>query len=456
MKYNFLNEADKINFNIENNNMKVLYDITVLGEGLCHTMARTGIFRVVENIAIGLSKHPDCELILFSNIKYNRVVKEYLKNTPYFYGCKFSEPVDGLLMNLLTYCMEQRNRLSIKIKEEKWNNLPLRVFRKPYTFSEKLLLSIQGNKSDVDLNDLKRADIYHSAAFYQPAYFRDHDNITIFQTIHDLIPLMFPEYFAFNESQKMRELINNLSKDDFIICVSHSTRNDLLNNFNKFEPEKVIVAYNAASDSFYPCNSVDDLKRVRRKYSIPESCRYLLCVGTLEPRKNISHLIKSFANLIISEKINDLFLVVTGAMGWSYDNIFNEIDYTVGAREKIILTGYVDDDDLSPLYTGAMAFIFPSLYEGFGLPPLEAMQCGTPVITSNTSSLPEIVGDAGIMIDPHDTDSLCDAILKVYKSEKLRNEMSRRSIERAKLFSWERCVNEIVAAYKKAKGLAAV
>ena len=119
-------------------------------------------------------------------------------------------------------------------------------------------------------------------------------------------------------------------------------------------------------------------------------------------------------------------------------------------RNKIIITGYVDDIDLSPLYTGALAFVYPSIYEGFGLPPLEAMQCGAPVITSNTSSLPEVVGDAGIMVEPDDVTGLSGAIYKIYSSEFLRENMSKRSRERAKLFSWEKCVEQIVAAYKKA------
>jgi len=433
--------------------MRVLYDITVLGEGFCHTAARAGIFRVVENIAIGLSSHPDCDLIMFSKIKYNQVVKEYLKNAPNFNKNKFSEPEKGLLVNILTYCMERRFKLSARIQKKKWNSLLLRAFRKPYTFGEKMLLAIQSIKSDMDTSDLKNADIYHSPAFYQPAYIRDYNNITVFQTIHDLIPLLFPDYFKYNETREMKQLIDSLSVEDFILCVSHSTRNDLLNHSKKFDPDRVIVTYNAASENFYPCQSANELVRVRNKYAIPEDGRYLLSVCTLEPRKNISHLIKSFANLIISEKINDLYLVLTGAMGWSYDRMFSEIEHAVGAKEKIILTGYVDDGDLSPLYTGATAFVFPSLYEGFGIPPLEAMQCGTPVISSNTSSLPEVVGDAGIMVDPHDVDGLCDAILKIYKSDELRQDMSRRSLERAKLFSWERCVNETVAAYKKAKGL---
>jgi glycosyltransferase involved in cell wall biosynthesis len=119
-------------------------------------------------------------------------------------------------------------------------------------------------------------------------------------------------------------------------------------------------------------------------------------------------------------------------------------------RDRIVMTGYVAEDDLAPLYSGALAFVYPSLYEGFGLPPLEAMQCGTPVITSNTSSLPEVVGDAGIMVDPLDQDALCDALSRVHGSAALRRELSRRSLARARQFSWERCIDQTLAAYRTA------
>jgi glycosyltransferase involved in cell wall biosynthesis len=154
--------------------------------------------------------------------------------------------------------------------------------------------------------------------------------------------------------------------------------------------------------------------------------------------------------LIREQKIDDLCLVLTGAKGWDYDRIFGEIANSVDVQDKIILTGYVPDEDLSPLYSGALAFVYPSLYEGFGLPPLEAMQCGTPVITSNTSSLPEVVGDAGIMVAPTDSDALCQAMLDLYCSDALRRDLAQKSLLRAKQFSWQKTTRETINAYKKA------
>ncbi len=137
-------------------------------------------------------------------------------------------------------------------------------------------------------------------------------------------------------------------------------------------------------------------------------------------------------------------------MGWNYDKIFETLESCNSLKDSIILTGYVADEDLAALYSGALAFVYPSFYEGFGLPPLEAMQCGVPVITSNTSSFPEIVKDAGIMVDPTDTDAICSSILEIYRDPSLRKTMSQKSLERASFFSWDNCTRGTIAAYKAA------
>ena len=185
----------------------------------------------------------------------------------------------------------------------------------------------------------------------------------------------------------------------------------------------------------------------RAKYAIPDA-PYVLTLGTLEPRKNIHRVIRCFAKTVLEEKIDDLCLVLVGAKGWSYGEAFEELGRYPSLRKRIVLTGYVDLEDLAPLYSGALSFVYPSFYEGFGLPPLEAMKCGVPVITSNTSSLPEVVGDAGIMVAPTDEDALSHAMLKIFRDSSLRARMSERSLARAALFSWEKCVEETIRAYK--------
>ena len=154
--------------------------------------------------------------------------------------------------------------------------------------------------------------------------------------------------------------------------------------------------------------------------------------------------------LVRAERLDDLHLVLTGERGWNADGIFAASGELADLRDRIVFTGYVDDVDLAPLYSGALAFAYPSLYEGFGLPPLEAMQCGTPVVTSNAASLPEVVGDAGRMVDPADGAGLAQALLDLYRDPALRADASARGLLRARQFTWARYAERCVAGYRAA------
>ena len=196
-------------------------------------------------------------------------------------------------------------------------------------------------------------------------------------------------------------------------------------------------------------------KKQRLKTQRIPAGRYVLSVCTLEPRKNLAHLIRCFAQLIQQERLPDLHLVLVGNLGWKYESIFAELTAAEGVRERIIITGYVADEDMAALYSGSLFFAYPSLYEGFGLPPLEAMQCGVPVITSNTSSLPEVVGDAGIMVSPQDGDALCQAMLRlVIRHGNLRKAaLAEKSLKQAAQFSWAKCAEQTLNAYEAAVNL---
>ena len=207
------------------------------------------------------------------------------------------------------------------------------------------------------------------------------------------------------------------------------------------------MVYPAASRFFYPRHG-GEIDCVRRRYGIPEG-PYILSVATLEPRKNLSHLIKCFLSVIQQEKISDLNLVLVGVKGWKYSDFFQRIRRSGDLRNRIILTGFVPDEDMAPLYSGALCFVFPSLYEGFGFPILEAMKCGTPVITSNVSSLPEVVGNGGIMVAPSDSDALCQAMISLWRDEELRRHYSTKALARAGFFSWDKSVREILNLYRQ-------
>jgi glycosyltransferase involved in cell wall biosynthesis len=215
------------------------------------------------------------------------------------------------------------------------------------------------------------------------------------------------------------------------------------------DPAQVFVSPLAAADHFYPVQDEDLLAEIRKKYKIPEG-DYFLTLAALQPRKNIPHIIRCFIRYLVSSGRRNVYLVLVGSLGWNYYEIFKTTDRLSEFRGNIIFTGYVPDEELSPIYTGALAFLFPSLYEGFGLPCLEAMQCGAPVVSSNTTSLPEVVGNAGILVDPTDADALCQAMTDLAGNDKLREELRIKGLERAKSFSWNQCADDTVKAYSAA------
>jgi glycosyltransferase involved in cell wall biosynthesis len=266
------------------------------------------------------------------------------------------------------------------------------------------------------------------------------------QVVHDLIPILFPHLFP-KEWLKNTINWNLITPDVQVLADSQCTKNDLLRKFPYLLEDKITVIPLGADEHFCPCTDEVKIKSVLKKYGVPQNVNYILSVATLEIRKNFDHVIRSFAMLI--EKYGHLFpnlrLVLTGKKGWLDKKIYtayNQLSRKM--RKRIIFTGYVDEADIPFLYNGASCFCYMSFYEGFGLPVLEAMQSGVPVITSNTSSFPEVVGDAGIMLDPHDVEGLADALMNVISNENLRQEMIVKGLEQAKKFSWDDCVDLIV------------
>ncbi|MEK7851993.1 MAG: glycosyltransferase family 1 protein, partial [Deltaproteobacteria bacterium] len=194
-----------------------------------------------------------------------------------------------------------------------------------------------------------------------------------------------------------------------------------------------------------PMNLGQEADEVRRKYSIPDS--YILYVGTIQPRKNIGTLVKAYSKLVKAKGVTHK-LVITGRKGWLYAPLF-ELIKSEGLEQNVIFTGFVPDEELPYIYNGADLFVYLSLFEGFGIPPLEAMVCGVPVICSDATSLPEVVGDAGILVDPMDQEGVEKAILNVLISPSLRREMQEQGFLQAGKFSWERTARETLEVYRE-------
>ena len=213
-------------------------------------------------------------------------------------------------------------------------------------------------------------------------------------------------------------------------------------------PENIHVCPLAASQEFfYPCKDSEKFKKIKEKYQLPD--KYFLSLSTLEPRKNIDHLIRCFIKMIKENKIDDLYLVLAGKKGWLFDKIFEEHDNAGELKDRIIFTDFIPNEDLASVYSNALAFYYMTLYEGFGLPPLEAMQCGIPVVVSDNSSLPEVVGDAGILLNAKDEEALIQTMLNLYNDENLRKSLSEKSLIQAQKFSWDKVVNRYLQIWKE-------
>lgn len=260
-------------------------------------------------------------------------------------------------------------------------------------------------------------------------------------TFHDLSFIKYPQFYSLKR-QLWHSFVNpkKLAREaDKIIAISQSTKEDLIELF-KIKEEKISVVYSGIGKEFKPIAKDDrKIQETKNKYNLPD--KFILYLGTLEPRKNIAGLMQSFDLLKQKTKNSDIKLVIAGEKGWLYKNIFSEWE-KLQYKEDIIFIGFVDVADKPYLYNLAEIFVFPSFYEGFGFPPLEAIACGVPTITSNFSSLPEVVGEGAILVDPYNIDELALIMEEVLADSGLREKLKQRGRAQAAKFSWEKCARE--------------
>ncbi|KFD41296.1 hypothetical protein DK28_0210530 [Peptococcaceae bacterium SCADC1_2_3] len=266
-------------------------------------------------------------------------------------------------------------------------------------------------------------------------------------TVHDLAIIRLPHTYQTSRVIYWRKLFKHAVKRAiYIIAISQSTKKDLVNLMG-INSEKIKVIYNGVADNFKIITDEELLVRVRKKYRLPE--QYLLFVGLFSPRKNIAGLLKAFAILKKKYAIPHKLLMV-GEKGWKYKSDLALVD-SLGIAEEVIFTGYVKNEELPAIYTMASAFVFPSLYEGFGLPILEAMACGTPVVTSNISAMPEVVGDAGILVEPNDPLGIAEAIYRLISDKQLAKELTSLGFQRVHCFTWEKAAREMITLFQESK-----
>jgi glycosyltransferase involved in cell wall biosynthesis len=287
----------------------------------------------------------------------------------------------------------------------------------------------------------ERVELLHSLAFVQPLALPCPGVVTIY----DLSFVLFPQrlqpwrrlYLRWGSTMSARRATR-------VVAISASTRGDIINLLG-VPGEKVDVVPCGVDDDFRPVDDPGLLDQLRRKHSLPP--RMLLFVGTIEPRKNLTTLLKSYA--LLRERMHAPPLVIGGPPGWRHGEVFSLVE-ELGLGDEVLFPGYIARDELPLWYNVAELFVYPSLYEGFGLPPLEAMACGTPVVVSDTSSLPEVVGDAGILVDPTSAEEIAQAMERVLTDGALRDSLRARGLDRARAFTWQRAARETVEVYERA------
>lgn len=294
-------------------------------------------------------------------------------------------------------------------------------------------------------------DIVLSPFGVAPASWIENDLCIRAHLIYDLIGIHRPDFFSEVAAQEVRDIMAQLDEETVIFTISEFTKQQLLDYRSDLSPAQITVIPLAAGAQFYRCGSEAQRTQMRAKYAIPPAVPYVLSLATLEIRKNLDQVVRAFVKYLDEHAQSDLHLVLAGMSGWMLDRLNAALDSASRWRHRIVLTGFVDDGDLAALYSDALCFAYLSKYEGFGLPPLEAMACGTPVICSSNSSLPEVVGEAGILVDADDASQAADAISSIVESATLREQLADAGLQRARLFSWDRCADLVTDSLLRAR-----
>jgi glycosyltransferase involved in cell wall biosynthesis len=417
--------------------MRVLYDISVLGLACLYQQSRGGSYRADLHLTEALVASPECELLFCANhstVAYYGC-EAFLRGHPRLGAVPLVAPRSGVRSSLGAAA----TRVHRRVRRLVGSNVLPSALRHTAAFIDRRLHPPVADCA---------VDVLHSPSMPLPPRPR-RGSAKRFLTIYDVAYLRFPEIYGAAYRRSATAAIRSLVPGDHVITTSQFVRDELLER-RVAAPDRIHVVPLAAHPAmFYRCHDREKIATVRRRYGIPEG-PYVLSVNSPDPRKNVPHAIHAFARAVRDARDRLTSLVLTGNHGPGTDRIQQAIVEHPALAGRVVVTGYIADDDLAALYSDARVFVYPSIYEGFGLPPLEAMQCGTPVITADTSSLPEVVGDGGVRVPPADLDALAGAIVDLAGDSARRAALQQRALAQARRFSWERSAAETLRAYRAA------
>lgn len=415
--------------------LKVIFWGDILGKYYDNGVERTGVFCVAWNVFNKMLEDDSIEMTVYADVRKKEKVLNVL-NTQFY-------NVDWKLLFTSNKVIQALSYLCQKFEKDKENKTFIILNKVIYFISLcYMYLSPRIQK------ELEKYDIFFSPDKMYPKFVSKNKFIKKAIFLHDIIPYKFPQYYPDKKKNYWHSvLLRNINNEDIYFANSECTKNDFLSVKKFIAAKQITVTLLGCSEVFKPITT--DISTTLKKYGIPENQKYVFSLCTIEPRKNLIRIIKSFLKFIEKNSISDLFFVIGGA---KWDSFVMEFDTEILQSEAwnthILYIGYVDDNDLPKLYSAAQWFVYTSQYEGFGLPLLEAMKCGCPVIASNNSSLPEVVGDAGQLIQWDSLEEHITAYEKYYFDNRYRVEMKQKALERGALFSWKKTVNILLNQMK--------
>ena len=287
----------------------------------------------------------------------------------------------------------------------------------------------------------KKAELTHFFNYIIPPFVHGKKVVTI----HDMVIRAYPETVRFRTKQLLLTgMKKSMKRADIIITDSEFSKTEIEKYYPQFSGKIQVVYCGVNTEKFYHIEDTERIEKTKKNLGIESE--YFLYLGTIEPRKNLERLIEAY-NILSKRDSSVPKLVMAGGKGWLNSGIYNKVK-EYGLEERVVFTKYIPDEDLCPLMNGACAFVFPSIYEGFGMPPLEAMACGVPVVSSGEASLPEVVGDCAVIVDAYSPESIAEGMYRVYTDKELSDDLRKRGMQRAADFTWEKSAQKLHDIYK--------
>lgn len=429
--------------------LNILFDFDLVFKSSYDNTYRTGLFNVEYNIITEMLKNYSDKFNFFATCKCNEKIYSnlVLKTFPEFKEIKF--------LNIYSKRNEFKKVVNFYISKFKRNKTFFSKIKIIFLKIYKITFSLFKNKKEPNIDFI---NIYQSFFYKIPDIILENNKIKKFTILHDILPYTNPEYFEKDTKnyEKCKENFKDKylyfkDKDINVFVISQYTLNEVNKNFPELKDTNYIVnliSYNKNQYFVIDKNKID--KSILSKYNIPENTPYILSLSSLNKRKNLPFLIDTFIQFLEKNKnMKDLNLVLAGPKGWMFDDIFNSINNANKYKDRIIPTGFIDEKDINTIYNSAYTFVFPSFAEGFGLPVLEAMACGVPIISSNATSLPEVYGDSALSFNPTKKEELVECLEKIYNDKNFREDLIQKGLNRVKEFSWEKTTKNMINEYLK-------